>query len=295
MKYLPPFQYLVPETISELSSLLTRYGKEARILAGGTDLLISLKRGDCLPGYVLDISRISELSVLRDEGSRIFVGAAVTHTRISESSLIRGEAPLLAAAASSVGSVQIRNSGTIGGNIVNASPAGDTVPALMVLDAEADVMGPTGERRIRLQALFVRPYQTALGPHEFLLGIRFPKLPMGSGTCFLKLGRRKALSVSRMTVAVVLSLDGEGLIREVRICPGAMTPVPCRMGRAEKSLLGSVPGAELFRKAGEQVAREVLGVTGPRPSTPYKEPVLIHLVERALTAAVENAERAVQI
>ncbi len=295
MKYLPPFEYLVPETISELSSLLTRYGKEARILAGGTDFLIGLKRGECLPRYVLDISQIPDISELRDQGNRVFVGARVTHTRISESSLIREEAPLLAASASSVGSVQIRNSGTIGGNIVNASPAGDTVPALMALDAEAHIVNSAGERFVPLQALYAGPYRTALAPDEFLFGIRFPKLPAGTGTCFLKLGRRRALSVSRITVGVVLRLDGKGLIREARICPGAMTPVPCRVGRAEEGLLGSVPGAALFQKAGQQVARAVLGMTGPRPSTPYKEPVLIHLVERALAAAAENARREVSV
>ena len=288
MKYLPPFEYLVPETTIELSFLLSRYGAEAHILAGGTDLLIGLKRGESLPRYVLDIGRIPELSHLRDEGNHIFVGATVTHTRISESSLIQTAAPLLAAASSSVGSVQIRNSGTIGGNIVNASPAGDTTPALMALNAEAQVMGSAGERRVSLQALFAGPYETALAPDEFLFGVRFPKLPGGSGTCFLKLGRRKALSVSRITVAVVLGLDREGLIGEARICPGAMTPMPRRMEQAEEGLIGSAPDSALFRTAGQRVAREIFGMIGYRPSTPYKEPVLIHMVERALVTAAER-------
>jgi CO/xanthine dehydrogenase FAD-binding subunit len=291
MKFLPEFEYLVPETLRQLSSLLRRYGSEARILAGGTDLLIGLKKQEILARYVLDIGRISELSAIRDEGSHVFVGATATHTRIAESDLVRREAPLLALAASSVGSVQIRNSGTIGGNIVNGSPAADTVPPLIALNAEAHIIRDGGERHVPLAALYLRSYETALAPDEFLAGVRFPKLPPGSGACFLKLGRRRALSVSRITVAVVLVLNREGSIREARICPGAVMPLPCRVGQAEETLLGSAPDSALFQRAGQRVAQEVVAMTGFRPSTPYKEPVLAHLVERALTIAAERCRR----
>ncbi len=288
MKYLPEFEYLVPETVAQLTSLLSRYGSEARILAGGTDLLIGLKKRETLARYVLDIGRIGELSDIRDEESHIFVGATATHTRIAESNLVRREAPFLAQAASSVGSTQIRNSGTIGGNIVNASPAADTVPPLIALNAEAHVISEAGERHVPLPALYAGPYETALAPDEFLAGVRFPKLPPGSGTCFLKVGRRRALSVSRITAAVVLVQDREELIREARICPGAVMSLHCRMGRAEKILLGSSPDSALFQMAGQRVAEEVVAVTGLRPSTPYKEVVLARLVERALTMAAER-------
>jgi CO/xanthine dehydrogenase FAD-binding subunit len=288
MKFLPEFEYLVPETLDEVSSLLNRYGKESRILAGGTDLLIGLKRNEILPKVILDIGRIPELSAVRDEESHIFIGATVTHTKISESELIKREAPLLSEAASSVGSVQIRNSGTIGGNIANGSPAADTVPPLIALDAEAQVISQAGKRSIPLSALFPGPYQTALAPDELLSGVRFPKLALKSGTSFLKLGRRKALSVSRITVAVVLVLDRNGLIQQARICPGAVMPMPSRAERAEESLIGLPPDSGLFQRAGRLVAEKMVHATGIRYSTPYKEPVAINLVQRALAVAAER-------
>jgi len=288
MKYLPEFEYLVPGSVTELCSLLNLHGSEACILAGGTDLLVRLKREEISPKYVLDIGRINELSAVCDEGNHIFIGATATHSQVAESPLIKREAALLSEAASSVGSVQIRNSGTIGGNIANASPAGDTLPTLVTLEAEAQVVRQGGERSVPLFALFSGPYQTTLAPDEFLAGVRFPKLTSKSGTCFLKLGRRRALAVSRITVAVILALDGKGLIQKARICPGAVLPSPCRIGQAEESLLGFSPDKGLFKKAGQWVAREVVRVTGRRASTPYKEPVLINLVERALTLASER-------
>jgi CO/xanthine dehydrogenase FAD-binding subunit len=288
MKYLPEFEYLVPENVAELCSLLSLYGSESCILAGGTDLLVRLKRGEISPKVLLDIGRINELSALRDEGSHIFIGAAATHTQIAESPLIKREAPLLSEAASSVGSVQIRNSGTIGGNIVNASPAGDTLPPLIALEAEASIIRQGGERTVPLSSLFSGPYQSALAPDEFLAGIRVLKPLPGSGTCFLKLGRRRALAVSRITLSALLVLDGKGLIQRARICPGAVLPSPRRMGGAEEGLLGLLPDTRLFRKAGQWVAREMVRVTGRRSSTPYKEPVVINLVERALTVASER-------
>jgi xanthine dehydrogenase FAD-binding subunit len=290
MKFLPPFEYLVPESLREACSLLGRYGSEACVLAGGTDLLINLKRGEMVRRYVLDVGRIGEMSGIRDEGSHIFIGATTTHTMVAESELIRRESPLLSEAASSVGSVQIRNSGTIGGNIINGSPAADTLPPLIALSAEALVASSTGERSAPVQGLLLGPYRTGLAGDELLVGVRFAKPPHGSGTSFLKLGRRRALSVSRMTVAAVLVLDREGVIEKARICPGAVMPIPSRAVRAEEGLLGLCPGPEVFRKAGEEVAEEMVRVTGIRPSTPYKEPVLMGLVQRALTAAAGRCQ-----
>ncbi len=288
MKFLPGFEYLVPEKLEEISFLLGRYGKECRVLAGGTDLLIALKRGEVSPKMIVDIGGIHELSVIRDEGSHIFLGATATHTKIAESEVIKREAPLLSEAASSVGSVQIRNSGTIGGNIANASPAADTVPPLIALDAEAQVISQNGKRSVPLSAFFLNPYRTALAPDEFLSGVRFLKMGERSGTSFLKLGRRKALSVSRITVAAVLALDGHGLIEQARICPGAVMPMPSRAERAEESLIGHAPDPGLFEKAGRLVAEKMVRVTGMRYSTPYKEPVVSNLVQRALAIAAER-------
>jgi CO/xanthine dehydrogenase FAD-binding subunit len=288
MKYLPPFNYVVPRSVEELHRFMEDHGEKSRILAGGTDLLLSLEEDRDPPAFVVDITRIAELSRLSDEGDSIFIGAAATHTAVAENELVRREAFFLSEAAGSVGSAQIRNTGTIGGNIVNASPAADTLPPLVALDAEALILGREGQRRTPLVRLFAGPYKTVLPQQEILCGVRFQKLPSGTGTCFLKLGRRRALSISRISVAAALVLGRDGRIREARICPGAVMPVPSRILPAEESLLGRCPGRELFAEAGERAAREIAGITGRRPSTPYKEPVVKNLVQRALTIAAER-------
>ena len=232
----------MPESLDEACSLLGQHGREACILAGGTEILIGLKRGERANRYVVDIGRIAEMAGIRDEGSHVFVGATTTNTMVAESEIICREASLLSEAAFSVGSVQVRNSGTIGGNIANGSPAADTLPALIALNAEALVVSCVGERWIPVRDLLVGPYRTSLASHELLVGVRFAKLPAGSGASFRKLGRRRALSISRMTVAAVLVLDGNGLIQEARICPGAVMPVPSRMAKAEEGLVELCPG-----------------------------------------------------
>lgn len=288
MKYLPRFEYVVPRTIAELCVFLQQQSESPRIVAGGTDLLISLKKREIAPKYVVDITRIAELSYIRNDHGHISIGATTTHTEIAESELIGKAAPFLAESAASIGSVQIRNSGTIGGNIANASPAADIVPPLVALDAEAHILSHDGERRVPLTRIFSGPYRTTLSAKEFLGSVSFKRIPPGTGTCFLKVGRRRALAVARINVAVALVLERDGHIQEARICPGAVIPIPSRISQAEEVLLGSRAGNELFQKAGRIVAQEVVRNAGRRYSTPYKEPVVEKLVQRALSIAAER-------
>lgn len=288
MKYLPKFEYLVPNSLTELCEFLKHHGDEARILAGGTDLLISLKKGELAPKYVVDITRIAELSSIRDDHNQISIGAAATHTEVARSDLILRRVPFLAEAAASIGSVQVRNSGTIGGNVINASPAADTIPPLVALNATVCIRSHKGERHVPLTEIFSGPYKTTLSSDEFLADVTFTKLSPRAGTCFLKLGRRRALAISRVSVAVVLVVGGDGHIQDARICPGAVLPGPSRIDKAEEVLFGSHPGAEIFEKAARTVAKEMVRVSGRRPSTPYKEPVVNNLVQRALSIAAER-------
>lgn len=291
MKYLPKFEYIVPNTVAELSIFLDQYGDESRILAGGTDLLISLKKGEWAPRYLVDITRIDELHKIRENQNRISIGATVTHTQVSEDERIQREVPFLAEAAASVGSFQIRNSGTIGGNIVNASPAADTLPPLAALNATIGILSRKGERQVALAHLFSAPYQTALSSKEVLADVTIEKIPAGAGTCFLKLGRRRALVISRISIAVALVLRGDGRIEEARICPGSVMPWPLRIGRAEEFLVGSEPGSLAFQEAGKIVAEEMVRISGVRRSTAYKEPVTENLVQRALSIALQRCSK----
>jgi CO/xanthine dehydrogenase FAD-binding subunit len=277
--------------VNELCKFLLHHADETRILAGGTDLLISLKKGEITPKYVVDITRIKELSTIRDEQNRISIGATATHTEVSESALVLKEVPFLAEAAVSIGSAQIRNSGTIGGNIINASPAGDTIPPLVALDATLRIMSHKGERYTLLTEIFPGPYKTTLSSDEFLADITFTKLPPRAGTFFLKLGRRRALAISRVSIAVVLVAGEDGRIQEARICPGAVLPAASRIVKAEEALLGAYPGAEVFQEAGRIVAGEMMARSGRRSSTPYKELVVKNLVQRALSIAAGRCRK----
>jgi CO/xanthine dehydrogenase FAD-binding subunit len=285
------FDYIACRSVAEACNALEDGG--AQVIAGGTDLIITLRRPDGRsPALVVDITKIGELREITSNAGIVSVGAAATHAEIARSELLRSAAPLLSAASSQVGSPQIRNRGTIGGNIMNAATCADTVPPLIALCALATLVSPTGRRTVPLSDLFEAPYRTRARSGELLTAVTFAPLPAGSGSTFLKLGRRNALSIARLSVAVVLTLDGQGAISEARIVPGAAVPVWRRFTGAEEILLGRKPMPALFTEAGKSAAAEMVTVTGRRWSTEYKEPVLAVLVRRALEAAASSIRMA---
>jgi carbon-monoxide dehydrogenase medium subunit/xanthine dehydrogenase FAD-binding subunit len=209
----------------------------------------------------------------------------VTHTAISSSPLIAESLPALARASSLVGSRQIRNRGTVGGNIANASPCADTVPALLLYDAEVVLMSAAGTRRVPLSQFVLGPYKTALGPGEILHSIACKKDSGRVGWSYIKLGRRQAVNISRMTLAVTLESGSGNKIMSARISAGSVFPASSRMPRVEKMLIGEAPSRELYHRAAETAAELMIEESGPRWSTPYKKPVLIALLTRALEEA----------
>lgn len=274
--------YCRPTTLAEAIEALQRPG--SRPLAGGTDLLVRLREGREDVAMVVDISGIPALGRIGVQGEEIFLGAMVTFRQLMDSALIRYEAPILARAAAAVGSPQIRNRGTIGGNIMNASPAGDTLPALLALDATVILSGMGGERRLPLAELLAGPYRTRALPGEVLTEIRFPRLPAGYGSSFLKLGRRNALAIARINIAAVLHVEARR-IRTARLAVGAVTPVPRRFSEAEAVLNGASLGDEVFEAAAREVAAAMVRDAGRRPSFAYKIPAVQALVRRALREA----------
>ena len=278
-----PFDYIAVETIAEACGVLAAHGPEVSILAGGTDLLIELRRASTkAPKLVLDISGVPELGGIDELDGSITIKPLVTHTRLMRSDLLQTFAPLLASAASAIGSPQIRDRGTVGGNIMNAAACADTVPPLIALGATATLQSKGGSRELALADLFVKPYQTKANSDELLTAIRFPKLPPSAQSAFIKLGRRNALSISRLSVAAILRMGDDGRIAEARIVPGAAFPTWKRATDAEQMLLGEKPAAKLFAAAGQKVSEEMIKATGRRWSTEYKEPVIAVLVRRAL-------------
>ena len=257
------------------------------MIAGGTDMVIGLRNGSLRPRCLVDITRIEEIRKIEEEGDCISIGAGATHSNLASSPLLHRFGRVLSVAASSVGSPQIRNLGTLGGNIVNASPAADTLPSLMVLDAVGRVASIREERDIPLVQLFNRPYQSILKPFEILTHVRFPKLPAGTRSGFIRLARREAMAVARMSVAVIARLEG-GRFQDIRISAGSVTPTPHRMSEAEAVLKERAPDEESLRLAARRVSDTIVRWSGVRPSTSYKVPVIEALFLRAMREVLEG-------
>jgi CO/xanthine dehydrogenase FAD-binding subunit len=286
---IPPFDYKTPNTIQETVGLLWQADGKAKIIAGGTDLVIGFRNGDHTPQFIIDITRIEELQKIEEKNGTISIGAAVTHSEIGSSPLIKKYAKVLSDAASQIGSPQIRNLGTIGGNIINASPAADTIPPLLVLNAIGRVASREGEKEVPLSQLFKGPYETNLNPHELLVQIRFPKHPSDMRSSFVRLARRDAMAIARMSVAILLQMGKrKNKIEDIRIAVGSVTPTPQRMSEAEAFLMGKSPDEEALNRASLKVSETMIHRSGVRPSTSYKRPVVEALFMRAMRKALEG-------
>lgn len=286
---IPPFEYKTPKTLQEACDLLWDYKERAKVIAGGTDLVIALRNESLRPEVLIDITHIPELRMMRVENGMIFIGGGITHSEIASSPLIHQYGKVLSDAVSEIGSPQIRNIGTIGGNIVNASPAGDSIPPLLVLDAFATVVSIEGKKEVSLIHLFESPYKTTLKPYEILLNVQFKKLPSRMRTGFVRLARREGMAIARMSVAIALDLESGGnRINEIRIAVGAITPTPQRMSEAEEFLKGRLPDEESLQKASFLISDAMIKRSGIRPSTSYKRPVIEALFKRAVRQALEG-------
>ena len=278
------FDLIRPENIAESCNLLASMGNKARVIAGGTDLMIDLRKHKLPAGttMLLDISSLAELNYIIEEGEFIRIGAGVTHAQLAASKLLKEKALVLAEAALALGSPQIRNRGTIGGNIVAAAPCADTAPPLVVLQAIVVLRKGNDQREVAIESFFKGPFQVNIAPNELLSEIYFKKLPRDSKSAFVRLARRNALAKSRMSLAVAARLNDEHKIEEIRISAGSVTPLPCRFKAAEAVLLGKIPAEEDLKEAAELISGEMIERSGFRWSTDYKKPVVEVLAVRAL-------------
>lgn len=282
------FGYGRPESLSEALDFLARKGSETAILAGGTDLMISVRSGDLRSRYVLDVSRLAELRTVELSNGVLAVGSALTHAEIATHPLIREYAPVLAKASGCVGSTQIRNLGTLGGNVANASPAADTIPPLMVHNARVVIRNASGERVEKLGDFITGPNLTVLKPGELISQLLLDPMEQGYRHSFQRIARRKTLSIARMNVAALGLLAADGLVLDLRLSVGSVTPRPCRMTAVEEIVKQRKPGGELLWKAAESVSKEMVRWSGIRPTTEYKRPAVEGLVFRALSEILRD-------
>ena len=283
------FEYHEPESIAQAVDLATRHGDAMRFLAGGTDLIVQMRRGKQGPRHVVSLDRVPGLADIGANGG-VTLGARVTHRAIERHPGLQGHLRALVEGARVVGGHQIRNVGTVGGNVVNASPAADVVPPLLVLDAAVTVLGADGERVLPLDGFATGPGRTVRHPHELLTRIAVPAPPARSATAFLKAGRRRAMEISLVCVAVRVTLDA-ALERcvEARIALGAVAPTALRARAAERALEGQVAGGDAFARAGRLAAEATAPISDVRASAAFRRHLVATLVPRALAIAQARA------
>ncbi len=268
-----------PTTLSEALAFMADGG--FRPIAGGTDLMVQLEAdvGEA-PAAVLDLARLRELRGVSTDGYEVRVGALTTWTELRHSPVISARLPALAEAAGTIGAAQIQNRGTIGGNICNASPAGDSLPVMLVVDAEFAVASARGERTIPANEFWTGYRQTALAEDELLLGVRFA-VDHGRQTRFRKVGTRAAQAISKVVIALSYREDGSTW-RDVRVALGSVAPTPVRASRTEGVLEGTRPDETVADSAAHTLAQEIEPIDDVRSTADYRRSVSARVLHRLL-------------
>ncbi len=285
------FEYLEPRTVQEAIALLSRHGCAAKLIAGGTDLLNEIRTKKIAPEYIVDIGAIPGLdSVTDDDRGTLSIGALATLRAVETSAQVKKHHAVISQAAGQIGSVAIRNVGTIAGNLCHASPAADTAPALLALGAKAKIAGPAGERTVALEDFFAAPGRTVLAHDEMLIAIEVPAMPPQTKAVYLKHAIRGAADLAIVGVAIMGSLD-DGCCRNVRIALGAVAPIPMRARRAESLLEGKTPDDALIEIAARVAAEECRPITDVRASADYRREMVTVLTRWAIKrVGVENEQ-----
>ncbi len=288
---LPRFEYHEPSTLEEVLRLLSELGGNARILAGGTDLLVRMKLNVDRPSHVISLEKVPGLNSVTSRNSHgVTIGSTVTACALAENELIRERFSPLSLAGSRLGAPMIRNRATIGGNLVNARPAADLSPAAMVLSAGLKLKSLERERFVPANDFFVGPGQTVIEENELLVSLEIETPPPWSGGSYLKLGARKALEISMVNVACLLTLQSEdGPIASVKIALGAVAPTPVRAFAAEDFLLGKQPSESIFKEAGAIGVGMCSPITDHRGTMEYRCMMIESLTFRALQQAYQKA------
>jgi len=277
------FEYLKPRDLNEALLFAREYGHRKRFLAGGTDLIVRLKDNLIREDYIIDIGEIEELRGIEKKNSEIHIGPITTHSEIIESEITKKYAPLLVEAVKTIGSPQIRNRGTIGGNICNASPAGDSIPALVVSEARFVVKSLDNERIIDIKDFFVGPGKTSLKQDEILYKIIIPEWKENEIGFFNKLGQRNAMSISIASVAVKLEREKDNKFKRALVSFGAVSPVVNRATKCENLLTErELDSKDYIFEAANCALDEVNPITDVRATREYRREVSKYLLYESL-------------
>ncbi|MDR0653528.1 MAG: xanthine dehydrogenase family protein subunit M [Synergistaceae bacterium] len=285
---LPDFEYLAPTSLQAACNILRNFGSGSKIMAGGTDLINPMKDKVLKPNYVIDIKNIPNLDQLEFDAEKgLKIGALTKIRDIECSPVIKREYPALAEAAHVIASTQIRSKGTMVGNICNASPSADSVPALLVLDATLKVTGPEGSRNIPISEFFVGFKKLALEPDEVVTAITVPAIPSDTRAAYIKHAYRKAMDLAIVGVAASVTMAGEKCTG-ARIALGAVAPTAVRSPSAEAVLIGKVPAAAVLEEAGVAAMKDCAPISDIRASAEYRRDMVRVFTRRAIQKALEQ-------
>lgn len=285
-------QYITPTSVDQVLALLAQHGARARVVAGATDLILELERG-LRPGVevLIDVSRLPGLDLIRvDSHGWIRLGSLVTHNQVAVSPVLRENAFALARACWEVGAPQIRNRGTLAGNLITASPANDSIPPLMALGAEVRLRSHRGERRVPLQEFYAGVRRTVMQPDEWMEDIAFPVPEQGTRSTFFKLALRRAQAISVVNAAVVLELDGRR-VRRASITLGSVTPTITHALAAEEYLAGKELSPAVVQQAARLAVEAARPIDDLRGSAAYRRDMVAVSVGRCLRALAAGRER----
>lgn len=276
------YTYLIPKSIDEAISLKESYGDRSRYIAGGTDVMIKIKEGKIDPDVLISLKHLPDLNrlIFNADTGELSIGAMVTHRMLELSDIIRRNYPILHDAVKHIGSVQIRNVATIGGNLANAVPSADGAIPLIALDAKAIIYGTKGKRSVDLIHFFEGPGQTVLGKSDILTEIIIPCLLNRTGGAYIKFGRREAMELPILGVGVLISLDDNDICKKARICLGVAAPTPMRSLGAERFLTSKLITDNTLAEAGKIASEESRVRDSIRGAAWYRREMVGVLVKR---------------
>ncbi|MGI6327968.1 MAG: FAD binding domain-containing protein [Dethiobacteria bacterium] len=285
--YLPDFDYFTPDSVEEACQLLSKYGSKAIAIAGGTDIVVKMKKEVLAPEILVAIGQLSQLKKIEYvPGKGVVIGSGVTHNEVQNSKILQEKYLSVSEAAHQMANNQVRNLGTIGGNISNAVPSADMPPILIALDTTVKIVGSKGERTLPLEDVFKGPNQTVLEHDELITEF---VIPDGSftGSNYIKFGLRASGALAVVGVAASVQVEGD-VIKDVRIVLGAVSPVPVRAKEAENFLKGKQASEELFEEAGVIASGECRPISDIRASAEYRRDMVRVFTRRALNKAVNE-------
>lgn len=285
------FEYFAPKDLKEALNLLSSGRGKYAVIAGGTDLLPAVRAGEAKPEALVDISRLKGLDHLRSGPEGLEIGPLVTHTKIALAPELNGPFKLLAEASLSIGGAQVRNRGTIGGNIAFGSPAGDTIPALLALDAVLTLQSKKGKREVKIVDFFTGPGQTVMKSDEIIVNIEIGRASKAAASSFIKFGRRNAMAISVVSAGAYVELS-DGHFKELRVALGSVAPMVVRASSCEEALRGKEADPRLIEEASKKVVDDISPISDIRASAEYRGLLAQVLLKRSINQAVAALARA---